>query len=322
MKHSRRHRIKTPTPQTQRSQSSLSPGPLLHTVIGLVAAFKHSALDTVAAPFADLSPSESELLWNCAKYTLGEVLAGIAVLANTNQTLQGTTALLGLFLWVVFAKFCRHSVANSVHTAFRLQGGDTKTRTTPRLAGAVALLNLADILLICKWWHFRPNVLLAIFGYETVAHYPATLAASVQFVFNAYEVNAVPKEPLWRWRRRNLRSILVAEFLLHGLNFALTFLFSVHFMYNYTFPAHMVPALYQSLRLAVRKARILLTFCKNELVLARLPQGPQGDCIICYDQLDDPENVRSLACGHVFHWDCLSTWLDYSPTCPVCRQRV
>jgi len=48
--------------------------------------------------------------------------------------------------------------------------------------------------------------------------------------------------------------------------------------------------------------------------------GPVGgECSIC--QADISLGVRT-PCGHNFHNDCLAKWLEKSPTCPMCRDRV
>lgn len=45
-------------------------------------------------------------------------------------------------------------------------------------------------------------------------------------------------------------------------------------------------------------------------------------CAICTDDLTDIENdCKLIACGHVFHQQCIGQWLDINEKrqCPVCR---
>ncbi|KAM0724921.1 E3 ubiquitin-protein ligase TRAIP [Formica fusca] len=45
-------------------------------------------------------------------------------------------------------------------------------------------------------------------------------------------------------------------------------------------------------------------------------------CVICHDFLQPSETVVFSHCGHVFHFSCLSRWLERSKTCPQCREKV
>ncbi|CAN6336395.1 unnamed protein product [Urochloa humidicola] len=45
-----------------------------------------------------------------------------------------------------------------------------------------------------------------------------------------------------------------------------------------------------------------------------------GQCAVCLGEMEDGELGRLLpACRHVFHVECIDTWLGVSSTCPVCR---
>ncbi|KAF7833219.1 putative E3 ubiquitin-protein ligase XERICO [Senna tora] len=44
------------------------------------------------------------------------------------------------------------------------------------------------------------------------------------------------------------------------------------------------------------------------------------ECTVCLTQFEPDSEINSLACGHVFHKDCLEKWLGYwNITCPLCR---
>ena len=45
----------------------------------------------------------------------------------------------------------------------------------------------------------------------------------------------------------------------------------------------------------------------------------EGECSICYDKINEFENIPSINCDHVFHDRCLTPWLDVSDTCPMSR---
>ncbi|CAI8590558.1 unnamed protein product [Vicia faba] len=49
------------------------------------------------------------------------------------------------------------------------------------------------------------------------------------------------------------------------------------------------------------------------------------DCAVCLSKVKEKEEISELQCKHVFHKDCLETWISfkcYNTTCPICRVSV
>ena len=60
------------------------------------------------------------------------------------------------------------------------------------------------------------------------------------------------------------------------------------------------------------------------------------ECSICLDTIEEIEpsehsylvesitknykNAKSLPCGHIFHTECINSWMKTSPSCPYCRK--
>ena len=51
----------------------------------------------------------------------------------------------------------------------------------------------------------------------------------------------------------------------------------------------------------------------------------QKDCIICLDEYIDKDKIIILPCNHVYHRECIITWLlkqDSILTCPICNKII
>ncbi|KAM4041620.1 uncharacterized protein ACNLHF_012597 [Anomaloglossus baeobatrachus] len=49
------------------------------------------------------------------------------------------------------------------------------------------------------------------------------------------------------------------------------------------------------------------------------PQEDTGSCVICLTEFHLGEQITELRCNHKFHQTCILTWLQSTPTCPLCR---
>ena len=59
-----------------------------------------------------------------------------------------------------------------------------------------------------------------------------------------------------------------------------------------------------------------------ELILNELQANGYEKCSICLLDFQDGSKVRQVPCvgQHVFHEECLFTWLESKRTCPMCRE--
>merc|ERR1712136_180121 len=49
------------------------------------------------------------------------------------------------------------------------------------------------------------------------------------------------------------------------------------------------------------------------------PNASEQPCSVCMSSFEDGEEIRTLLCQHVFHKECIDTWLGRKSECPVCR---
>lgn len=68
---------------------------------------------------------------------------------------------------------------------------------------------------------------------------------------------------------------------------------------------------------ALHKRRIMKTVTYNEDNLLN------SNCTICLDDFKNNEKLMTLTdCKHVFHKECINTWLDTKQTCPNCQNPI
>ncbi|XP_054797305.1 E3 ubiquitin-protein ligase At1g12760-like isoform X2 [Prosopis cineraria] len=54
----------------------------------------------------------------------------------------------------------------------------------------------------------------------------------------------------------------------------------------------------------------------------RLISGEDAACCICLTMYEDNDELRELACSHLFHKDCVDKWLKINALCPLCKGEV
>uniref|UniRef100_A0A7S0ZR69 RING-type domain-containing protein n=1 Tax=Noctiluca scintillans TaxID=2966 RepID=A0A7S0ZR69_NOCSC len=52
---------------------------------------------------------------------------------------------------------------------------------------------------------------------------------------------------------------------------------------------------------------------------SRGPSASEQPCSVCMNSFADGDEIRTLLCQHVFHKECIDTWLARRSECPVCR---
>ena len=45
-------------------------------------------------------------------------------------------------------------------------------------------------------------------------------------------------------------------------------------------------------------------------------------CVVCQYEFKNGDNITKLNCGHVFHTDCVDTWLSKNKVCPMCHKEI
>ena len=51
-------------------------------------------------------------------------------------------------------------------------------------------------------------------------------------------------------------------------------------------------------------------------------KGDDNKCVVCQYEFKNGENVTKLPCGHLFHSECVDTWLSKNKVCPMCHKEI
>jgi|LauGreDrversion4_2_1035121.scaffolds.fasta_scaffold00284_43 hypothetical protein len=65
--------------------------------------------------------------------------------------------------------------------------------------------------------------------------------------------------------------------------------------------------------------------CENPLYFCECDEEIQknrSECVICIENIKYFDRVIITKCKHVFHYDCITTWIRNMKTCPTCRTEI
>ncbi|XP_059310277.1 E3 ubiquitin ligase BIG BROTHER-related-like [Lycium ferocissimum] len=51
-------------------------------------------------------------------------------------------------------------------------------------------------------------------------------------------------------------------------------------------------------------------------------QCTDDDCVICFEEFGKERKILRMPCLHMFHGECITTWLEKSHCCPICRYEM
>lgn len=299
--------------------------------------------------FGKISDREKENIKDKITYTIWEFWFGFFIFLKemTNSKLSSRELIQheflkysGFFFCVLMLKGFHLIFAERSYTLSTIKDASTYYRFK-RLGYGVLLINFIDLLLMAAFFdqvmrespvRFKDNILVAIFGFEIFHMYPIVFFTGVKFWLNYYEMmtyHSHTTEEYQKWRIFKSKILNFVEVFLNFIRFSMSCAFAVVFLYYYTFPFHILPSSYLSLKLLIIKTRCLISFERRNLKLKRmdLPTyiDPDSKCIICFDYLNNSsiDGVRCLNyCNHNFHYTCIKSWLGYSTKCPICRTKI
>ncbi|KAH9615284.1 hypothetical protein KSS87_012948 [Heliosperma pusillum] len=159
------------------------------------------------------------------------------------------------------------------------------------------------------------------FSFEYMILATTTVAMFVKYIFY---VSDMLMEGQWEKKAVCTFYLELIRDLLH-LSMYLCF-FMVIFV-NYGVPLHLIRELYETFRnFKIRIADYIryrkITSNMNDRFPDATPEEldiSDATCIICREEMTIAKKLR---CGHLFHVQCLRSWLERQNTCPTCRALV
>jgi len=96
---------------------------------------------------------------------------------------------------------------------------------------------------------------------------------------------------------------------------------------HYGVPFHLIRDLYHSFFSFVNRLNDMIKYRRATANMnERYPDATVEEldatdrvCIICREEMD---SGKKLPCGHIFHFNCLRSWLERQQSCPTCRTTV
>ena len=80
----------------------------------------------------------------------------------------------------------------------------------------------------------------------------------------------------------------------------------------------------QSIRVNTTLNRInYRIFMNNTYTIPNVPiTDSHKECSVCLERFEDDNEIVLLNCRHIFHSQCIITWIGQHLTCPICRGRI
>lgn len=60
-------------------------------------------------------------------------------------------------------------------------------------------------------------------------------------------------------------------------------------------------------------------FKKKDIIEYKVKSLNEGECLICLEIFQPDEIISLINCNHKYHTQCLYTWFEKKPTCPICN---
>ena len=284
----------------------------------VLAIFILSAKIGIRIFFKELRDAEVELIRERAKYSVTETLLALTVFRNELTPM--------IFLFFGILVFCKvfHWISRS-----RLDYLEQVARVS-LYAHSTLLLAILFMMACCvticyhcvEYSVNEGKTVIILFAFEFGVLVLSSISNLVRYIINVvdgYYENGLHYKGLY---------FMILDLIYDGIRFC-TYVgfFCIVFVY-YGLPLHIVRDVYMAfvsffMRLMSFVRYVKLTRNLDEMIEDAseedLAAHQEGGCLICREGM---ESGKKLTCGHVFHLNCLRTWLQHQQSCPLCRSDI
>eukprot|EP00808_Paulinella_micropora_P014618 g58990.t1 len=268
-----------------------------------------------------LAREEEEELILHAKWSMTETCLALTLFLN-----EFDVTVIVLFSGLLFSKIFHWLAAMRVEQAGRVQGVPTLVHV--RLLMLLTLLGLSDCFLAYRFaLHLttlnEPSVLL-LFAFEFMI-----LAVLVVSLYGAYLILVLDTRWEGRWPTKS-HWVFYFGFTTDLIRLLLYVIFFIIVCTYFTVPIYLFRELWVHMfKFGDRIEKFIAYKRLTTNMKERFPEATEQECldadgtlkkcIICRDDLTE---AKKLPCGHLFHFNCLRTWLERSQRCPTCRANI
>ena len=164
-----------------------------------------------------------------------------------------------------------------------------------------------------------------LFAFEYSMQVSVAVSVMLKYIFSLVDMG------IWNgsWRGKSVAVFYVdlTRDLVHLITYS-AFFFVVFSTYG--IPIHLIRDIYWTFRNFQTRVRDFLRYRQIAANMEnRFPDATEEDlersdhvCIVCREEMHSGMQAKKLPCNHVFHLECLKSWLERQQNCPICRSAI
>ncbi|WPT10646.1 ERAD-associated E3 ubiquitin-protein ligase HRD1B [Picochlorum sp. SENEW3] len=194
-----------------------------------------------------------------------------------------------------------------------------------RLGSMIVFLMVADLFMLHvalgKTFTYGVSVHL-LFAFEYLMQTSMAMAVLVKYAFSLVDLQMHGN---WRGKSVAVFYVELTRDLVHLITSS-AFFFVVFSTYG--IPIHLIRDIYWTFRNFQTRVSDFLRYRQISANMEnRFPDATEEDlervdhmCIVCREEM--VASAKRLPCNHVFHLECLKSWLERQQNCPICRTPI